>query len=76
MKERIKCIVRREGNTEIVWRREEGEKRKKVCEGERREERGRRKKVCEGERREERERNILRHIRMRFIAQTSVSSHS
>ena len=61
MKERIKCIVRREGNTEIVWRREEG---------------GRRKKVCEGERREERERNILRHIRMRFIAQTSVSSHS
>ena len=37
---------------------------------------GRRKKVCEGERREERERSILRHIRMRFIAQNSVSSHS
>ena len=54
MKERIKCIVRREGNTEIVWRREEGGRRKKVCEGERREERREGKKVCEGERREER----------------------
>ena len=47
MKERIKCIVRREGNTEIVWRREEGGRRKKVCEGERREERreGKKEKV-------------------------------
>ena len=56
MKERIKCIVRREGNTEIVWRREEGEEGKRCVKekGGRREERGRRCVKEKGGRRGER----------------------